>query len=127
MNIDFLNNIQENIEKKFETLKEDISDNLIDEASKKLGLDNEEFSLDRFEENRAILENRKTNEMIEVDRNRIPKDAKEGDILKFIDNEFKIDMELTNQKSEEIKEKMNKFGNNIKGATKDGEKKTEEK
>ena len=43
MNIDFLNNIQENIEKKFETLKEDISDNLIDEASKKLGLDNEEF------------------------------------------------------------------------------------
>ena len=103
MNIDFLNNIQENIEKKFETLKEDISDNLIDEASKKLGLDNEEFSLDRFEENRAILENRKTNEMIEVDRNRIPKDAKEGDILKFIDNEFKIDMELTNQKSEEIK------------------------
>ena len=109
MNIDFLNNIQENIEKKFETLKEDISDNLIDEASKKLGLDNEEFSLDRFEENRAILENRKTNEMIEVDRNRIPKDAKEGDILKFIDNEFKIDMELTNQKSEEIKEKINKI------------------
>ena len=109
MNIDFLNNIQENIEKKFETLKEDISDNLIDEASKKLGLDNEEFSLDRFEENRAILENRKTNEMIEVDRNRIPKDAKEGDILKFIDNEFKIDMELTNKKSEEIKEKMNKI------------------
>ena len=109
MNIDFLNNIQENIEKKFETLKEDISDNLIDEASKKLGLDNEEFSLDRFEENRAILENRKTNEMIEVDRHRIPKDAKEGDILKFIDNEFKIDMELTNQKSEEIKEKMNKI------------------
>ena len=109
MNIDFLNNIQENIEKKFETLKEDISDNLIDEASKKLGLDNEEFSLDSFEENRAILENRKTNEMIEVDRNRIPKDAKEGDILKFIDNEFKIDMELTNQKSEEIKEKMNKI------------------
>ena len=109
MNIDFLNNIQENIENKFETLKEDISDNLIDEASKKLGLDNEEFSLDRFEENRAILENRKTNEMIEVDRNRIPKDAKEGDILKFIDNEFKIDMELTNQKSEEIKEKMNKI------------------
>lgn len=109
MNIDFLNNIQENIEKKFETLKEDISDNLIDEASKKLGLDNEEFSLDRFEENRAILENRKTNEMIEVYRNRIPKDAKEGDILKFIDNEFKIDMELTNQKSEEIKEKMNKI------------------
>lgn len=109
MNIDFLNNIQENIEKKFETLKEDISDNLIDEASKKLGLDNEEFSLDRFEENRAILENRKTNEMIEVDRNRIPKDAKEGDILKFIDNEFKIDIELTNQKSEEIKEKMNKI------------------
>ena len=47
--------------------------------------------------------------MIEVDRNRIPKDAKEGDILKFIDNEFKIDMELTNQKSEEIKEKMNKI------------------
>ena len=109
MNIDFLNNIQENIEKKFETLKEEISDNLIDEASKKLGLDNEEFSLDRFEENRAILENRKTNEMIEVDRNRIPKDAKEGDILKFIDNEFKIDMELTTQTSEEIKEKMNKI------------------
>ena len=109
MNIDFLNNIQENIEKKLETLKEDISDNLINEASKKLGLDNEEFSLDRFEENRAILENRKTNEMIEVDRNRIPKDAKEGDILKFVDNEFKIDRELTNQKREEIKEKMNKI------------------
>lgn len=109
MNIDFLNNIQENIEKKLETLKEDISDNLINEASKKLGLDNEEFSLDRFEENRAILENRKTNEMIEVDKNRIPKDAKEGDILKFIDNEFKIDRELTNQKREEIKEKMNKI------------------
>lgn len=109
MNIDFLNNIQENIEKKFETLKEDISDNLINEASKKLGLDNEEFSLDRFEENRAILENRKTNEMIEVDRNRIPKDAKEGDILKFVDNESKIDRELTNQKREEIKEKMNKI------------------
>lgn len=109
MNIDFLNNIQENIEKKLETLKEDISDNLINEASKKLGLDNEEFSLDRFEENRAILENRKTNEMIEVDSNRIPKDAKEGDILKFVDNEFKIDRELTNQKREEIKEKMNKI------------------
>ena len=105
MNIDFLNNIQENIEKKFETLKEDISDNLIDEASKKLGLDNEEFSLDRFEENMAVIEDRKTGKMKNISKEKLPIQSKEGDIIKCINGKYFLDIEETEKIEKDMQEK----------------------
>lgn len=71
-------------------------------------LDNEEtvFVVDRFEENIAICENRKTQEMINVNIDDLPKDAKEGDVLIYKNNCYELDYDKRNEIEERIKEKL---------------------
>ncbi len=61
------------------------------------------FTLDRFEENYAILENRQNGEMIEIPKEMIQSDAKEGDILELIDGKYVVSIYETNQQKEHIK------------------------
>lgn len=71
-------------------------------------LDNEEmiFVVDRFEGNIAICENRKTQEMINVNLDDLPKDIKEGDVLIYKNNCYELDYDKRNEIEERIKEKL---------------------
>lgn len=76
---------------------------------KKLNLENVKYTIDRFEGNIAVLENRDSREILNVDRNNLPKDAKESDILKYKDGKFEIDKEETKTAKERISEKANRL------------------
>lgn len=61
------------------------------------------YSIDRFEESFAVCENLFTGEFINIKKDLLPSDAKEGSILKFENNKYVIDYEKTAKKQEEIK------------------------
>lgn len=67
------------------------------------------FSIDRFEENFAVCENRLTQEMILISKELIPNQSKTGDILIFENNILVIDIKTTNQEQEEIKNLVNQL------------------
>lgn len=67
------------------------------------------FTIDRFEGDVAVLENRDTGEMINVNKKDIPQDAKEGTILKFNNNKYELDLEEQKNVEDRIKDKMNKL------------------
>ena len=64
------------------------------------------LTVDRFEGDMAVLEDRKSNKMINVKRKDLPSDIKEGDILKIINGKYFIDKDFTQEISERIKKKM---------------------
>lgn len=64
------------------------------------------LTVDRFEGDMAVLEDRKNNKMINVKREELPSDIKEGDILKMINGKYFIDRDFTQEISERIKKKM---------------------
>lgn len=67
------------------------------------------FTVDRFEGDIAVLENRDTGEMININKNELPQDAKEGSILKLNNKKYEIDMEEQKEVEKRIKDKMNKL------------------
>lgn len=117
MQFDFLEKIQEISKKDIEEKQEqnieiensDINQTEI-ELAKKLNAV-QEFSVDRFEEDTAILENRESGNRINVARNKLPNDIKEGDILKCINGKYFLDEEITRDERNRIQEKMNDLWN----------------
>ena len=61
--------------------------------------------------------------MINVKREDLPANIKEGDILKEVDGKYFIDEELTQKTSQRIKRKMDDLWNQIKQGDKNGQKK----
>lgn len=61
--------------------------------------------IDRFEGEFAICEKDDFN-MMEIPKYRIPKDAKEGDVLEIIDNFIKLDIEETKKRKLELEKLM---------------------
>lgn len=117
MQFDFLEKIQE-ISKK--TLEEKQESNIEIEGSninsteielaKKLNAI-QEFSIDRFEEDMVILENRENGNRINVERNKLPSNLKEGDILKCINGKYSLDNERTQEETNRLRSKMNDLWN----------------
>lgn len=62
--------------------------------------------IDRFEGEYAICE-KKDLEMIDIEINRLPPEAKEGDILIIRGENIKIDNEETEKRKEKIEKLMN--------------------
>lgn len=65
------------------------------------------FSIDRFEGELAVCENKETNEMININRSLLPENCKEGDIIKLENGVYIIDKFTTNTEQEEIKNMVN--------------------
>jgi hypothetical protein len=63
------------------------------------------FILDRFEGEYAVCENEEK-ETLNIKKDRIPADAKEGDILIIRSNEVTIDKEETEKRKTEIQKLM---------------------
>ena len=64
------------------------------------------FTIDRFEGDVAVLENRDTGEMLNVSKKDVPQDAKEGTILKLNKDKYEIDLEEQKIVEDRIKNKM---------------------
>lgn len=65
------------------------------------------FSIDRFEDDFAICENKTTGEMVNIKKSLLPESSKEGDILKFENGVYIIDKDATQNAQTEIKNMVN--------------------
>lgn len=99
------NNFKKNVdEKKIENIhNENINTEELELAQKLNAID--EFTLDRFEGNIAVLEDRNTRKTKNIDKNKIPKYTKEGDILKCINGKYYLDKERTKEIELDIQNK----------------------
>lgn len=79
---------------------------------------NVEFSIDRFEGEFAICENKQTNEMINIKRDLLPINCKEGDIIKLVNGIYILDKKETQNIQSEIKDMVNNLFKKIKLLTK---------
>ena len=104
MNLDLFNNLGKNISS---NSYNNFIDNFINELKNFLDKNsNSLYTLDRFEGNFAILENRSTKKMTDIPISNIPSNAKEGDILKLSNGSYVIDYKETNIVSDRIRDKM---------------------
>ena len=109
MDLEIFNNIKEEITNIKNEMKENnISEEM--ELAKKLDAI-EEYSVDRFEGEYAVLENRKTNEIKNVKKDMLPENIKEGSILQYVNGKYTYNEELTKDETNKIKDKMNKLWN----------------
>ena len=109
MDLEIFNNIQ----KKVTDIKNEIEQNHNSEEielAKKLDAI-EEYSVDRFEGEYAVLENRKTNELKQVKRDMLPTNIKEGSILQCVNGKYMYNEELTKEETNRIQDRMNKLWN----------------
>ena len=70
------------------------------------------YSIDRIENNIAILENIDTQEIIEVDINLLPVGSKETSIIKIEDNQYILDTQEEQKRKEDIFSRFNKLRKN---------------
>lgn len=113
MNFNFLENLGKSIQKTIEKQNERKNINV----SEIEGIENEEielankleaveeYTIDRFEENMAVLEDRKTGKIKNIEKAKIPEDTKEGDIIKCINGKYFLDKEETEKVENKIEEK----------------------
>ena len=104
MNLDLFNNLGKNISS---NSSNNFIDNFINGLKNFLDKNsNSMYTLDRFEGDFAILENRSTKKMTDIPISNIPSNAKEGDILKLSNGSYVIDYEETSIVSDRIRDKM---------------------
>lgn len=114
MTFNFLEKLQEVAEKTIEQTKmklenAEISEEEIELAKKLKAI--QEFSIDRIEEKIVVLENRENKEKIEMEKDKLPNNLKEGDILKCINGKYSLEEKKTQNETERIKNKMNDLWN----------------
>ena len=121
MNLDFFHNLTKNRTK--EEIKEKILSNNINnlEGKEKIKKEEvelaqkldaiEEYTIDRFEENKAVLEDRTTKKIQNVAKDELPTEAREGTILKCINGKYFLNKESEDEISKRIEEKMNNLWN----------------
>lgn len=80
------------------------------ELAQKLGAI-ETFTVDRIEDDIVVLENRTTQEMININISELPNDIKTGDILKKVNGKYFVDEEETKNVERRIEDKMNDLWN----------------
>ena len=64
---------------------------------------NSTFSIDRFEENIAICENLESGEFLNILISSLPKNSKEGSIIKYENGKYILDIKATENKKQEVK------------------------
>ena len=69
------------------------------------------FSIDRFEGKFAICENLSTNEFCNILKKDLPKNCKEGSIIKLENGRYSLDKSTTVQKQEQVKNMVNNLFN----------------
>ncbi len=107
MNLNFFEELGKAINETIEKQKVNNIDKLEDEEielARKLDAI-EQFTIDRFEENFVVLEDRKTGKMENIEKYKIPDGCNEGDILKCINGKYILDKDETIKVEKEIEDK----------------------
>lgn len=109
MSFNFLEELGKSIEKTINKQTEKISnveglENEEIELAHKLDAV-EEYAIDRFEGNVAVLEDRKTGKMKNIERKKVPENTKEGDIIKCINGKYFLDENETRKVENKMEEK----------------------
>lgn len=109
MNLDLFNNLTKNISS---NNSNSFIESFINELQNYLNKNSSTlYTLDRFEGDFAVLEDRNSNKMIDVPISKLPSNAKEGDILNFSHNTYSINSEETKVVSDRIRQKMDNLKN----------------
>ena len=95
-----------NLEINHEQNKKNSSDNFSEELKHYINKSTT-FSIDRFEGNFAVCENKQTNEMVNIEKSLLPENCHEGDIIKLENGSYVLDTQNTNKEQEEIKHLLN--------------------
>ena len=113
-----LENVIEKNNTNIDTKRSNLSNDEVELAKKLDAI--EEFTIDRFEGDFAVLEDRNTGkmldvkkeDMLDVKKEDLPENVKEGDILDKINGKYTVNEEKTLEAKERIKDKMKKLWNN---------------
>ncbi len=109
MDLEIFNHIQEKMTDMKNEIKQNNTSEEIELAKKLDAI--EEYSVDRFEGEYAVLENRRTNEIKKVKKDMLPENIKEGSILQYVNGKYTYNEELTKEATKRIQERMNKLWN----------------
>ncbi len=104
--------IENKISKEEDTIKienNNISQSEADLAQKLDAIEN--FTVDRIEEDIAILEDRSTGKLYDIKKEELPDNIKSGDIIKKINGKFFMDQLETKSVKKRIEDKMNDLWN----------------
>ena len=71
----------------------------------------ESYTVERIEDNIVVLEDRTTQDTINININELPNEIKTGDIIKKINGKYFIDEEETKSVEKRIEDKMNDLWN----------------
>lgn len=105
MNLNFLEELGKTVEKTINK-ERDIKGIKAEEVELAQKLDAiEEYTIDRFEENMAVIEDRKTGKMKNISKEKLPIQSKEGDIIKCINGKYFLDIEETEKIEKDMQEK----------------------
>lgn len=69
------------------------------------------YVIDRFEGDIAICENRNTKEIIKINKDELPQDIKEGNVIRKVDSKYEKDINLEKEISDRIRSKMEDLWN----------------
>lgn len=67
------------------------------------------YSIDRIENDIAVLENIDTNELIEVEISLLPEKIKEANIVIYEDDEYKLDQQTEETRKKDLLSRFNKL------------------
>lgn len=70
------------------------------------------YAVDRIEENIVVLENLDDKTKIELKKEELPKEIKDGTILVFKDNKYELDLEKEKNRRQSILERFNRLKKN---------------
>ena len=70
-------------------------------------MDNNKFSIDRFEGEIAVCEELNTKKIIDINKKNLPSNCKEGDIIVFKNGKYEKDIEATKKEKEEVSSMVN--------------------
>lgn len=62
--------------------------------------------IDRFENEFAVCEDFETGKIINIEKLKLPEESQEGNVLKFKDNKYTIDIQETMKRKQNIEDKM---------------------
>lgn len=115
-----LNSLDNNLEQNVEFYDNSFIDKFIDELKSYISMtenleqlekisNNNFFTLDRYEDNYAVCENRTTGEMCDIPKFLIDSHAKDGDILRLENGRFKIDFKETEKQKEIVRDLIDRI------------------
>lgn len=110
MNLDFFNNLNRKIDDSISNFTKEL-DNFLKNNNLSF-TDGDCFTVDRFENDFAILEDRKTRKLINIAINQLPSNIKEGDILYYKNGQFLLDNNKTNKLQNDIQSRFNNLKKN---------------